>query len=166
MRKVSLWGTVRTIKDRDVLKSHLEKGLNDSVPEMQVSALKYLHAYANKMPDMFPQVLALTKHDAPRVRMAAVDALVPFKAKSSECLEALNYISEHDSDPEVRAGTYYAFARMDLEFASKAESLLERISRKEEDTKLRNSAKLALMSLRRRLARDRGAMIPGEELGR
>lgn len=166
MRKIALYGMIRTTKDGDALKPYLETALNDADSGMQVSALKHLHAQAKKMPELFPKVLALTKHDKPQVRMAAVDALVPFRAQSSECLEALNDRAQHDGDPNVRASTYAALARMDLGWASRILPLLERVSQTEEDAKPKSSAKAALNSLRRRLALDRDTMIPGEELGR
>ncbi|AFM25346.1 HEAT repeat-containing protein [Desulfomonile tiedjei DSM 6799] len=166
MRKIALYGMIRTTKDGDVLKPYLETALNDADREIQIAALRYLHAHADKMPDLFPKVLALTKHDKPQVRMAAVNALVPFKAQSSESFKVLNDIVQHDSDPQVRANTCAALARMDLDWAPKILPLLEHVSQTEEDAKPKDSAKAALKSLRRRLALDRDTMIPGEELGR
>ena len=165
-RRQAIVSLARSARDVNTLLPVLNAALKDPDLDVRVQAFMTIRAQAQRIPDGFPLVVPGIRDENPKIRIAALNALSGFKKGPQEPIQIWEQIAREDKSPEVRAAAFAALAEVSSTHNANVIPFLEKALETEEDAKIKSFLSKTVDVLRRRMALEKGGMIPGEQLGR
>jgi len=165
-RKQAIVSLAKAGRDQSVLLPILASALKDPDLDVRVQAFKVIRSYGDGMSAAYPLVTSGLQDEDPNIRVAALEALPSFKKSSRNMIEILEQVAEKDKDPGVRTAAFATLSDTGAIHTPDLIPFLEKSLATEVDSNVKTFLSDTVTILRRRMALEKGGMIPGEQLGR
>lgn len=166
VRKQAIIGLSGPGRDAGTLSSVLLNAINDPDADVKIQVFRTIRTQGERIPDALKMVASGTQEVEPKVRIAALNALPIFKKAPMEPVQILEQMAKSDDDPEVRAAAFTALAETSSTQNPDVLPFLEQSMETEGDSRVKGFISSTINVLRRKMAMEKGGMMPGEQLGR